>query len=51
MADSCTNHGMLTRWESEFLVSIGSRLDNGRPMTVDQQEKLVQIYDKIYGER
>jgi hypothetical protein len=51
MVEACVNHGTLTRWESEFLVTIGTRLDRGRPLTADQEDKLEEIYNKIYGER
>lgn len=38
---------VLNEWECEFLESIKNRVDEGRPLTDNQQCKLEQIYKKV----
>ncbi|KKN96761.1 hypothetical protein LCGC14_0164050 [marine sediment metagenome] len=37
----------LNDWEYKFLISIKERVDQGRELTDNQQDKLDQIYKKV----
>ena len=41
--------GSLTGWEVDFLESLDRRRDDGRPLSIGQDEKLRQIWDKVFG--
>ena len=41
--------GKLSSWETDFIANIRQRVENGRPLSESQVEKLQEIYDAKTG--
>lgn len=48
MIEDCQNReSKLSSWELEFIQSISERLDDGKPLSITQINKLNDIWEKI----
>lgn len=48
MAEDCQKREeQLSTWEREFIQYIGEQLDEGRPLTPRQSDKLDQIWERV----
>jgi hypothetical protein len=50
--ESCLEKGIyLSKWENDFLLDLQSRFESkpNSELTIDQDDKLGEIYSKVYG--